>query len=91
LLTGMTSNTLHMQRPLTSQSHGSVSQREQLVFLLWIKLHATGLLYLGTFLKRCLGLGANTGPFDFHSFSHRSTFRLSHHENIFSTCLFSAP
>jgi hypothetical protein len=32
LLTGMTSNSLHMQWPLTSQSHGSVSQREQLVF-----------------------------------------------------------
>jgi hypothetical protein len=39
LLTGMTSNSLHMQWPLTSQSHGSVSQREQLVFLLCIKLH----------------------------------------------------
>jgi hypothetical protein len=29
-----------MQWPLTSQLHGSVSQREQLVFSLWIKLHA---------------------------------------------------
>jgi hypothetical protein len=29
LLTGMTGNSLHMQWPLTSQSHGSVSQREQ--------------------------------------------------------------
>jgi hypothetical protein len=32
LLTGMTSISLQMQWPLTSQSHGSVSQREQLVF-----------------------------------------------------------
>jgi hypothetical protein len=32
LLTGMTGISLHMQWPLTSQSHGSVSQREQLVF-----------------------------------------------------------
>jgi hypothetical protein len=32
LLTWMTDNSLHMQWPLTSQSHGSVSQREQLVF-----------------------------------------------------------
>jgi hypothetical protein len=39
LLTGMTDISLHMQWPLTSQSHGSVSQREQLVFLLRIKLH----------------------------------------------------
>jgi hypothetical protein len=32
LLTGMTGISLHMQWPLTSQSHGSFSQREQLVF-----------------------------------------------------------
>jgi hypothetical protein len=32
LLTWMTGNSLHMQWPLTSQLHGSVSQREQLVF-----------------------------------------------------------
>jgi hypothetical protein len=32
LLTRMTGNSLHMQRPLISQLHGSVSQREQLVF-----------------------------------------------------------
>jgi hypothetical protein len=32
LLTGMTGISLHMQWPLTSQSHSSVSQREQLVF-----------------------------------------------------------
>jgi hypothetical protein len=32
LLTGMTGISLYMQWPLTSQSHGSVSQREQLVF-----------------------------------------------------------
>jgi hypothetical protein len=32
LLTGMTSISLHMQWPPTSQLHGSVSQREQLVF-----------------------------------------------------------
>jgi hypothetical protein len=32
LLTGMTGISLHMQWPLTFQSHGSVSQREQLVF-----------------------------------------------------------
>jgi hypothetical protein len=41
LLTGMTGISLHMQLPLTTQSRGSASQREQLVFLLWIKLHAT--------------------------------------------------
>jgi hypothetical protein len=29
LLTGMTGNALHMQWPLTSQLHGSVSQRGQ--------------------------------------------------------------
>jgi hypothetical protein len=32
LLTGMTGISLHMKWPLTSQSHGSDSQREQLVF-----------------------------------------------------------
>jgi hypothetical protein len=32
LLTGMTGISLHMQWPLTSQSHGSDSQRDQLVF-----------------------------------------------------------
>jgi hypothetical protein len=32
LLTGMSGISLHMQWPLTSQLHGSVSQREQLVF-----------------------------------------------------------
>jgi hypothetical protein len=32
LLTGMAGNSLHMQWPLTSQLHGSVSQGEQLVF-----------------------------------------------------------
>jgi hypothetical protein len=41
----MTSISLHMQWPLTSQSHGSVSQGEHLVFLLRIKLHA--LIQLG--------------------------------------------
>jgi hypothetical protein len=40
LLTRMTGISLHMQWPLTSQSHGSVSKREQLSFLLRIKLHA---------------------------------------------------
>jgi hypothetical protein len=40
LLTGMTGISLHMQWPLTSQLHGSVSQRERLVFLLRIKLQA---------------------------------------------------
>jgi hypothetical protein len=40
LLSGMTGISLHMQWPLTSQLHGSVSQREQLDFLLRIKLHA---------------------------------------------------
>jgi hypothetical protein len=40
LLTRMTGISLHMHWPLTSQLHGSVSQREQLVFSLWIKLHA---------------------------------------------------
>jgi hypothetical protein len=32
LLTGMTGISLHMQWPLTAQSHGSASQREQFVF-----------------------------------------------------------
>jgi uncharacterized membrane protein len=32
LLTGMTGISLHMQWPLTSQSHGSFSLREQLFF-----------------------------------------------------------
>jgi hypothetical protein len=36
LLTGMTSISLHMPLPLTSQPHGSVSQREQLIFSLRI-------------------------------------------------------
>jgi hypothetical protein len=40
LFTRMTGNSLRMQWPLTSQSHGSVSQREQLFFSLRIKLHA---------------------------------------------------
>jgi hypothetical protein len=35
---------LHMQWPLTSRLHGSVSQREQLVFLLWIKLLRVGVI-----------------------------------------------
>jgi hypothetical protein len=39
-LTGMTGVSLHMQWPRTSQLHGSVSQREQLFFLVRIKLHA---------------------------------------------------
>jgi hypothetical protein len=39
----MTGISLHMQWPLTSQSHGSVSQREQSVFSLWIKLHSQGM------------------------------------------------
>jgi hypothetical protein len=32
LLTRISGNSLHMQWPLTSQLHGSVSQREQLFF-----------------------------------------------------------
>jgi hypothetical protein len=36
----MTGISLHMQWPLTSQLHGSVSQREQLFFSLRNKLHA---------------------------------------------------
>jgi hypothetical protein len=36
----MTIISLNMQWPLTSQSHGSFSQREQLFFSLQIKLHA---------------------------------------------------
>jgi hypothetical protein len=35
LLTGMTGISLHMQWPLTSQSHGSFSQREQLFFVMY--------------------------------------------------------
>jgi hypothetical protein len=46
LLTGMTCNSLHMQWPLTSQLHGSVSQREQLVNNLSFPrmLHEAGVL-----------------------------------------------
>jgi hypothetical protein len=44
-LTGMTGKSLQMQWPLTSQLHGSFSQREQLSFLLWIKLHALNPVY----------------------------------------------
>jgi hypothetical protein len=40
LLTRMTGISLHLQWPLTSQLHGSVSQREWLFFSLWIQLHA---------------------------------------------------
>jgi hypothetical protein len=40
LSTEMTGISLHMQWLLTSQSHGSFSQREQLFFSLWIKLYA---------------------------------------------------
>jgi hypothetical protein len=40
LLARMTGNCSCMQWPLTSQLRGTVSQREQLVFPLWIKLHA---------------------------------------------------
>jgi hypothetical protein len=32
LFTGMTGISLHMQWPLTSRPHGSVSQREKMVF-----------------------------------------------------------
>jgi hypothetical protein len=49
LLTGMTSISLHMQWPLTSQLHGSVSLREQLFFPLRIKLH-DGLRALVTYV-----------------------------------------
>jgi hypothetical protein len=34
LLTGMTGNSLHMQWPLTSQSHGSVSQMNNWFFVM---------------------------------------------------------
>jgi hypothetical protein len=40
LFTGLAGISLHMQWPLTSQSHGSFSQREQLFFLSRIKLYA---------------------------------------------------
>jgi hypothetical protein len=36
----MTGISLHMQWPLTSQSHGSVSHREQLKF--WLQVAAQG-------------------------------------------------
>jgi hypothetical protein len=49
LSTGMTGITLHMQWPLTSLSHGSVSQREHFVFLLQIKLLAEVCLLKGNF------------------------------------------
>jgi uncharacterized membrane protein YhfC len=45
LLTGMTGISLHMQWPLTSQLNGKVSRREQLFFLLRIKLHALSTLF----------------------------------------------
>jgi hypothetical protein len=51
LLSGMTGISLHMQWPLTSQSHGSVSQREQLDFLLRTKLqarHWSNISYIGS-------------------------------------------
>jgi hypothetical protein len=38
LTAGMTGISLHMQRPLTSQSHGSILKENN--FLLWVKLHA---------------------------------------------------
>jgi hypothetical protein len=54
----MTGISLHMQWPLTSQLHGSVSQREELFFLLRIKLHA--LLRLGVSLPS-FDTGARNG------------------------------
>jgi hypothetical protein len=49
MLTGMTGISLRMQWPLTYQLHGSVSQRERLVFSLRIKLRAqTGFLKTGS-------------------------------------------
>jgi hypothetical protein len=66
LLTRMTGISLRMQWPLTSQLHGSVSQREQLVFLLRIKLQARiGSCFVRFPTYVCLGhkrkcqLGAN--------------------------------
>jgi hypothetical protein len=53
LLTGMTGISLHIQWPLTSQLHGSVSQREQLFFLLQIKLHTHARLYSKMYLQKC--------------------------------------
>jgi uncharacterized membrane protein YhfC len=53
LLTGMTGISLHIQWPLTSQSHVIVSQREKLLFLLQIKLHA--LIRLGVSPPSCIG------------------------------------
>jgi hypothetical protein len=62
LLTGMTGISLHMQWPLTSQLHGSVSQREQLFFSLRIKLHAnSGLLSYGHILYNCSTVTRSTG------------------------------
>jgi hypothetical protein len=69
LSTGMTGITLHMQWPLTSLSHGSVSQREHFVFLLQIKLLAEVCLLKGNFttswawsliLKKTIVLGQKT-------------------------------
>jgi hypothetical protein len=42
VLTGLTGISFHMQWPLTSQLHGSVSQGEQVFFSVRIKLHALG-------------------------------------------------
>jgi hypothetical protein len=67
LLTRMTGNSLHMQWPLTSQLHGSVSQREQLVF----RYGSNSTPY---FLNSFKGRGANSGSVVF-SFIFPSLFR----------------
>jgi hypothetical protein len=55
LLTGMAGISLHRQWPLTSQLHGSVSQREQLDFFsLRIKLHAQRLFLFICWKKQTL-------------------------------------
>jgi hypothetical protein len=54
LLAGMTSITLHMQSPLTSQSHGSVSVKNS-CFFPQIKLHAQRTIRFALVLQIFLG------------------------------------
>jgi hypothetical protein len=91
LLTEMTGNSLHMQWPLTYQSHGSVSQREQLVtlFVLIItllpklfRLQNRRHILLRSFRERAFLCGIS-----FHSFFrlHFKSFRHSLDETTIQT------
>jgi hypothetical protein len=65
---------LYMQWPLTSQLHGSFSQREQMLFSLRIKLHAIqtplGKTFLFIFGPMHLFLYLNTQTMHFKSIKH---------------------